>query len=842
MAETAAATGEVSLVYPLAILAAPLIELAGEHFLNKPKPDDLAELYRDSLLRALEACAKDHKGLAEPDRDLVELWKQGLGIKVKGDPFWAAILEDSIPTQMLSINLRDASSSWPLLRAQLDQWTNWFRYRSTGKALPLGAAIPRQPLKLSRDFEQYLAANLPRELLQRFQLDLVSGEHRDAFNTALLRKLDSLDRALRPLDPLRHFSEFHKPEDANTVLKLLDTEYRAIPYLGRRADLDSLWRWLESDAPVSFQVVVGRGGKGKTRLAYQFLEELEDKQPFTWHAGLLPHERFEDELKNAAFRRWHARKPTLIVIDYADAASEQLQKSIIPELARTRLTKDDPPLRFLLLARTADATQGWYKTLRSTAGSSEQDFFPSAPLELSDLDREERRTLVNAMLSAAARVERTIPLTLPAAGVDALIDKRLDSDEFADPLVLSMAAIVANGNQSLASLHLHRTDLARETATRERRRLQRLERDGEATLLLHMAAYVSLVGGMTYSELETAAETEAQDLRTSASIPHVAAILAPQGVADPIRIDIIAEAFIHEVLHERAQHGSETILRAAQRKPGQVVRTLVRTVQDFAPDPSHPAPEDEPCQTWALERLTQVLRHHRSAITDGVFWEIHAALPIDTTIMIHAARDFYQAIASARSLSADYVGLAALVSYANYESKSGNRAQALSAIQEAVLHYRELAAQNPDAFLPDLAMALNNQAAFQSEMGQRAEALASIQEAVLHYRELAAQNPDFLPNLAAALNNQANRQSEMGQRAEALASIQEAVLHYRQLAAQNPDAFLPDLAMALNNQAAFQSEMGQRAEALASIQEAVLHYRELAAQNPDAFLPNWQRR
>jgi len=55
---------------------------------------------------------------------------------------------------------------------------------------------------------------------------------------------------------------------------------------------------------------------------------------------------------------------------------------------------------------------------------------------------------------------------------------------------------------------------------------------------------------------------------------------------------------------------------------------------------------------------------------------------------------------------------------------------------------------NRDAFLPDLAMSLNNQANLQSEVGKRAEALASIEEAVEHYRELVRGNRDaFLPNL-----------------------------------------------------------------------------------------------
>ena len=45
----------------------------------------------------------------------------------------------------------------------------------------------------------------------------------------------------------------------------------------------------------------------------------------------------------------------------------------------------------------------------------------------------------------------------------------------------------------------------------------------------------------------------------------------------------------------------------------------------------------------------------------------------------------------------------------NTLSDLGRREEALEATAEAVALYRQLAAQRPDAFLPDLAMSLNNQ-------------------------------------------------------------------------------------------------------------------------------------
>jgi hypothetical protein len=634
--------------------------------------------------------------------------------------------------------------------AQLEKWTNWFEYRRSAGSAPQGFDIPRKPLVLSREFERSVAANLPRELLQRFRPELVDGHHRDAFNQSLLHILGEISRELRPLDPVRRIREFPKPQEADTAMKLLDAEYRVVGYVGRRSDLDALWTWLEDSASVSCQVVVGRGGTGKTRFACELLAEIEEREPFRWHAGLLPHERFEDQLRNREFRRWRGRRPTLIVIDYADAAAPLLEKYIIPELVRCAFGEEDAPIRFLLLARTADVTQGWYKTLRRAAGNREDDIFPKKPLELSDLNPEQRRELVGAMLAAATRAndEPKTRLFLPVEGSDPTLDARLADPELGDPLVLSMAAIVAHGQQSLGALHLHRTDLARGMANHERRRLENLAANGDRHFLLHMASYVTLAGRMTFDELEQVAKAEKGDLETSWRTGEVAAILASTGVADPIPLDIIAEAFVHDVLRERTQHGSATVARAAAWRPGPVTRSLVRTVQDYAPDPSRPGTDDESCQKWALTALTALLERHSKTITDDAFWEIHAALPLNTVAMILPARNFYRAVCLVRNSAINPVGLEALVSYSTYEGMAGNPAVALEAIQEAVENYRELVGKNREAFLPNLAFSFSMWGRLLLALEKPTEAAEKFAEGVKLITPLALELPETLFGLA----------------------------------------------------------------------------------------------
>ena len=63
-------------------------------------------------------------------------------------------------------------------------------------------------------------------------------------------------------------------------------------------------------------------------------------------------------------------------------------------------------------------------------------------------------------------------------------------------------------------------------------------------------------------------------------------------------------------------------------------------------------------------------------------------------------------------------------------------------IEEATGIYRELAADRPDAFTPDLATSLNNLSIWLAGLGRREGALAAIEEAVTIRRELAAARPD----------------------------------------------------------------------------------------------------
>jgi tetratricopeptide (TPR) repeat protein len=175
----------------------------------------------------------------------------------------------------------------------------------------------------------------------------------------------------------------------------------------------------------------------------------------------------------------------------------------------------------------------------------------------------------------------------------------------------------------------------------------------------------------------------------------------------------------------------------------------------------------------------------------------------------------------------------------NLQRVRNENAQAEASYQEALKISRDLAAVNPQTYLPDMAMTLNNLGILQSDRNENAQAEASYQESLEIYRALAAVNPQtYLPDVADTLNNLGVLQRDRNEYAQAAASYQEALTIRRDLATVNPQTYLPYVADTLNNLGNLQRNINENAQAEASYQEALKIYRALAAVNPQTYLPD----
>ncbi|MFG2980297.1 tetratricopeptide repeat protein [Streptomyces sp. NPDC048258] len=172
-----------------------------------------------------------------------------------------------------------------------------------------------------------------------------------------------------------------------------------------------------------------------------------------------------------------------------------------------------------------------------------------------------------------------------------------------------------------------------------------------------------------------------------------------------------------------------------------------------------------------------------------------------------------------------------LMDIAVARSRAGLR-EAVGPSQEAVDLFRTLAGDNPSAYLPELAMALNNMSVHQKDDGDRRGSLVSITEAVAIHRTLAESDPAaYLSGLAVSLNNLAMRQAKDGDLSAALATSTEAVDLYEDLARLSPAAYLPELAAALNNLAVHHAGTGDRKGSLRISIRATEIYLTLAKDN-----------
>lgn len=158
-----------------------------------------------------------------------------------------------------------------------------------------------------------------------------------------------------------------------------------------------------------------------------------------------------------------------------------------------------------------------------------------------------------------------------------------------------------------------------------------------------------------------------------------------------------------------------------------------------------------------------------------------------------------------------------------YLGDIGRYDDALTAVEEAVELFRDLADTDTGAGLADLAAGSHNLARALGAVGRWDEAVAAGQEAVTLYRRLARDRPaTYSADLGKALNNLAVGMTEVGKRPDAVALLDEAIDLFRRVSEANTSSFLPDLAGALRNRAVDLRELDRLDESLAAAQEAVV--------------------
>ena len=633
------------------------------------------------------------------------------------------------------------------------------------------------------------------------------------------------------------------PDKLNEI-DLLKAAHAQIPFLGRELILHDFIQWCEDPPAVSFRTLVGQGGSGKTRFAYELYARV-NTLPH-WSAYFL---HFQDNsAKRADLWSEIKSKNALLIADYASDSATPIAHLLQP---LTNPAPEGRRIRILLLARTASWEQGWLASLASGRTGEDVDryFHPREPIPLTGFTVEQRHAIFTKMVETAAnRTGKRAPALPP---LERFREKDV-AERLADPLTLMMAALIALESNAAGALSLKRTELAHDVAHKLVAERMKTSVEDHRHLFLHMAAYATLIGGLSEHEALAALEEESNETKLGAvSDPHLfleklQAWLPGEtsrtwlGTVEP---DIVGEAFVlGQGARSYLRAPEQAVLRAARRRAAPTINTVIRTVQDFSFSATDSRVEP-------LQWLTTLVEQGEADNDLSLLIEISDAMPessvvlreigfrISTALCSRLPLLFYGADEGSRRAIEPLLATS-LNDLANRLAEVGQPEAALKKSEIAVGWFRELAVRNRDDSLPGLARSLYTLASLYREVGKWEAALAAAKEAADLYRELSQNRDAVLPELAASLQNLARCQSSIGQWEAALAAAKETVDLYRELAGRNIDTVSPNLALSLNSLAAQQSYVGQHEAALATAQEAVGLRRELVDRNSDAFLPD----
>ena len=174
-----------------------------------------------------------------------------------------------------------------------------------------------------------------------------------------------------------------------------------------------------------------------------------------------------------------------------------------------------------------------------------------------------------------------------------------------------------------------------------------------------------------------------------------------------------------------------------------------------------------------------------------------------------------------------------IFAYAKFCQEQNIFAEAEAYYNRALIIYRRLAQENPQAYEPDVATTLNNLAILYQNTQRFNESEKMYQEALETYRRLAQENPQaYEPYVATTLNNLAILYSDTQRFNESEKMYQEALEIRRRLALENPQAYEPEVAQTQYNIGCSKVKQQHYPDAIVPFEEALEIYRRIMKVNP----------
>jgi hypothetical protein len=664
------------------------------------------------------------------------------------------------------------------------------------------------------DFERIIAQTTLSELQNNTKLvQNISGKL-DIVHQEVLEKIRKI--ASGEVDPPKWFEQFSKqiksdnekieraiskntPKLILTNTSTADTHFHyksnALSFVGRAEELKRLREFLKDDSNkrVKAWILLGEGGKGKSRLARELCDQVSKEG---WYAGFI--ERSQNGTRIIP-DSWRPEKPTLIIIDYLFCFGNY---DVFADLkAWYSVAKDDcqHPVRVLILERDdqfitprADSKQSWNEMQHS-----------KEPLQLGQFTDDE---LVDIMCEVFKFHKK---------------DKYIDRDRFKRLItqdkrlykrtlfVIYHADLLANNDQQEIQ---NREELLNNILEREYERWSKIESDNHDIKPELLKKYKRLVFLATLMDGAPEDILDDKDLKSNSLLPseeynkkiYESIIDRQQGYQsiDPLEPNIFGEWFILQYFKSkdlnRDDHKAvkKLIIKAFQHKNSQIDTVLYRSIQDF------------PNRVGDIDNIIKTIEESELKPPPSVGIRLAWILFAYTVGSDHTAIvDKYKVISRLEKLYLTNPDVLEPYAKALCNLTAGTSSEETK--REAITKFEKLDLTNPDV-LVRYAKALYNLTVGTSEETKR--------EAITKIEILDLTNPDILESYATALYNLTVGTSEETKR--------EAITKIEKLDLTNPDVLKP-YAIALGNLTVGTSEESKR--------EAITKFEKLDLTNPDVL-------
>ena len=281
---------------------------------------------------------------------------------------------------------------------------------------------------------------------------------------------------------------------------------RGNAFFGREQEKQDLQAFLDNKAPLLWWQISGKAGQGKSRLALDFIDQLNDG---TWYAGFLSH----DQLSTTEWQKIPFKRPTLIVIDYI--ANTQKAKAFMKALNALLVMHARTPIRnkvrFLLLER-----EGYNLNQSNTAGNTGlgnwltplmmdqqnkqhliKHVYEEQPLELTKLKREDMKAIIKSWRANHDKPE------LPAPALDQILNQLEGNNDRTRAWRPLFAILYASlGEQALNNMQASSIEEVLEAALNEEQ-TQFWNIDGQPLdQAIHLACLATMVGVLDLKKLD----------------------------------------------------------------------------------------------------------------------------------------------------------------------------------------------------------------------------------------------------------------------------------------------------------------------------------------------------